>query len=48
MRYYNVRQNAELQSSLRDQVARIARIASFLGLIVGAVLVYLAHEAIGA
>jgi len=48
MRYYDARKDAALQSSLRGQMARIARIASFLGLIVGAVLVYLAHEVIGA
>ena len=47
MRHYDVGQGVEFQSSLRGQAARIARIASFLGLIVGAVLVYLAHEAIG-
>lgn len=48
MRQFDIRRHAHLRNNLRTSVARIAGIASFLGLIAGAILVYLAQEAIGA
>jgi hypothetical protein len=48
MKQFDIRRHEHLTNNLRKSVARIAGIASFLGLIAGAILVYLAQGAIGA
>jgi hypothetical protein len=48
MKQFDIRRHEHLRNNLRKSVARIAGIASFLGLIAGAILVYLAQGAIGA
>jgi hypothetical protein len=48
MKQFDIGRHEHLRNNLRKSVARIAGIASFLGLIAGAILVYLAQGAIGA